>query len=274
MELEKSSNSDKPMSNKIYIDCSDPSFFRLHSFLVETKNPSTLILNAMYANNISVVLKFNYPQYAVNEFDMSVRLENLPNYIKFFCMFECGESLRNILLNKNDLSNYEICKVQGKNVGVLVMKYYLLGSVESYTWNEDNFSVLKNVMLQVIYASLYAYSLCKFVHGNLYSRNVLLEPKMYPDMNIYYGSKFLTIDTYQAIIMDFEKSTTEQKPREFMLDGIVKFILLTFQSLKFFVVCDNARLYDTKFIDGNDFDYYQEFYEIINQASIRVKNNF
>lgn len=268
MELEKSPYSGKAISNKMVIDCSDPSFFKLQNLLYRSNNDGVMILNAMYANNIKVVLKFNSPFAVENEYRMSYILDSFPNYIKYLRAFDCAVSIQNILSNKDDLENYGMCKSQGKNIGVLVMKYYPLGSIDSYAWNKENFELLKNIMLQVIYASIYAYEKKQFVHGDLHLGNVLLEFKNH-DV-IHYGSKFLNIDNVQAIIMDFENSTTGIKTYKKMLEGITKFVFLTFQSIDFFVVHDNERLQNIKFINSINYDYYEEFYEIITQASIRA----
>jgi hypothetical protein len=83
----------------------------------------------------------------------------------------------NIINNKQDISNYKICNYGDEKIGILVMKYYKLGCVNDYEWNENNFNILKNIIKQVVFAVIQAYKIKGFIHGDLHCGNVLLKSK-------------------------------------------------------------------------------------------------
>lgn len=268
MELEKSINSSKQISDKILINCQDPSFYKLQHLMYKLNN-NAIVSNAIGDPNINIVLKFNVCFCVKNEYAMSVHLDQFPNYIKYMCSSNCADNTQNILSGKDILENSEMCNVHDVSTGVLVMKYYPLGSVASYTWNEDNFELLKNVMVQVIFSALYAYETKYFVHRDMHARNVLLEPKFYD--NIQYGQRTLGIGELQAVIMDFEGSIIGKKARKQMLNDIIANFIssIFFTDITPFVIdLDNVQLQRIKIIDDDDYDYYHAFYEIVTQASI------
>jgi hypothetical protein len=190
------------------LKCEEPSYYKLTDFLYTSNNEQAIVLKALYEYNINVVLKFGINEYIEKEYDICNKLLKLPNFIKYFCMIKCNDNIKNIINNKDTISNYKMCHYGDKKISILVMKHYYLGCLDNYDWNENNFDILKNVIKQVIFAIIYAFDTFGFIHGDLHSGNILLKPKRNDIIN--YGKKILFVDNLEAIIMDFEKSKLNQ----------------------------------------------------------------
>ena len=89
------------------------------------------------------------------------------------------------------------------------MKEYNLGSINNYNWNPNNIHLLKNVIKQVIFATILAFDKIVFVHEDLHCGNILLKPKR--NCEIKYNNKVLVLDKLEIIIMDLEKSKWKNK---------------------------------------------------------------
>jgi hypothetical protein len=107
-----------------------------------------------------------------------------------------------------------VCNPNGSNVfGYIVMPYYSLGDLHKQLWKRETLNQLKNILAQTSYAVLYAFETCGFVHNDLHLYNILIRKTK--KKQLHYGDIGLDIDTYYAIIMDFEKSTLHQgNPRD------------------------------------------------------------
>ena len=226
MELYKTEYSTaigKGKLDKILLNCKNDSYYKLKDFLYTSQNNQAIVLNALYQCNIDVVLKFGYIDSFIKEYDISTELNGLPNFIKYFCKIECNDDIKNIINNKDNISNYKICNYGDNKIGILVMKYYNLGCVNDYEWNDNNFNILKNIIKQVIFAVIYAYKTKGFIHGDLHCGNVLLKIKR--NCSIQYESNNLIIEKYEAIIMDFEKSKINETNKiNILFRNIDKFI--------------------------------------------------
>lgn len=209
--------------DKVLLKCEEPNYYELTNFLYISQNEQALILRSLYECDVNVILKFGVLESIEKEQYISHELLNLPNFIRYFCVIKCNENIKNIINNKNTISKYKICNYGDNKIGILVMKEYNLGSVENYYWNKDNFSILKNIIKQVIFSILYAYDTKRFIHGDLHSGNVLLKPKRNEEIN--YNGKILQINEFEVVIMDFEKSKLNQKNKiRDVISNICKFI--------------------------------------------------
>ena len=146
------------------------------------------------------------------------------------------------------------------NWGVLVMKEYNLGSVDNYDWNENNISLLKNVIKQVIFSILYAYNKIGFIHNDLHSGNVLLKHKR--NCEIIYEDKLFVLDKLEVVIMDFEKSKLNQKNKiTELIKNILKFITIIISTcLKNDLIfnIDINKINRLKSILNENINYYDE----------------
>ncbi len=79
--------------------------------------------------------------------------------------------------SENMITTYYLCKNGTVEIGILTMSYYNLGSIGSYDWNDQNITLLKNVLRQSIYAYLFAYYQIGFIDGDFHCDNILLKNK-------------------------------------------------------------------------------------------------
>jgi serine/threonine protein kinase len=92
------------------------------------------------------------------------------------------------------LSNDELKKnhIHNNLNKVLVMPYYMKGSIGKYNWNIDNFHLLKSLLKEIFIALNTAYDLIGFIHNDTHLDN------------------FLISDENKVVIMDFENSLIDE----------------------------------------------------------------
>jgi len=268
MELYKteySSSRGKGKLDKVLLKCKDTSYYKLNKFLDISKNEKSVVINALYDNKVDIVLKFGILNFIEKEYNTSKELYELPNFIRYFCMIECNDQIKNIINHKGNILNYKMCHYGSELVGILVMKHYKLGCINNYDWNESNFSILKNAITQTIFAIIYAYEAKGFIHGDLHCGNVLLKPKK--NNVIIYGNKQLEIEDLEVIIMDYEKSRINEKDKIVdLIKNIDKFIssIITSNDMKLNIDYDRNKLISLKSILNESINYYDEVEKIIN----------
>jgi len=274
MELYKTeftSSRGKGKLDKVLINCKDISYYKLKEFLYTSKNEQSVVINALYDNNVDIVLKFGILNYIEKEYNISKELYELPNFIRYFCIIECNDQIKNIINHKETISNYKMCHYGSNSVGILVMKHYKLGCIYNYDWNESNVNILKNVLHQVSFAIIYAYETKGFIHGDLHCGNILLKPKK--DSVVKYGDKQLEINTLQVIIMDYEKSKINEKDKiHYVINDIKKLFssidIMSNIKIKINIDYDYNKLIRLKSVFIENINYYNEIDEIINSMII------
>ena len=267
MELYKTEYSQtkgKGKLDKVLLNCEESNYYKLIEFLYISQNNQALILKTLYDNKLNLVLKFGILESIQTEYLISQELNNLPNFIRYFCKIECNDNIKKIINNKETIMNYKMCHCGNDPVGILVMKYYPLGCINDYDWNESNFNVLKNVIKQVIFAILYAYETKEFLHNDLHCGNILLKERR--NKEIKYGNKLLIIDDLEVIIMDFEKSKLNQVEKILELfRNINKFItsVTSSNNMKLNIFYDTSKLKKLKeeLINKNIINY--DLFEVI-----------
>lgn len=268
LKTEHSKDKGNGKLDKVLIKCDEPNYYKLNEMLYVSQNEQALIIKALYDYNINIVLKFGILESIRKEYLISLELLDLPNFIRYFCMFVCDDNIKNIINNKQTISNYKMCHYGDKSIGIIVMKEYNLGSIENYDWNELNFDLLKNIIKQVLFAIIHAYKTKGFIHGDLHSGNVLLKPKKTDFIN--YGGKILFIDNLEAIIMDFEKSKfgRDNKSVE-LLRNIDKLFtsIINSNNMKININYDRNRLIKLKSVFLENTDYINEIENIINDMN-------
>lgn len=167
------------------------------------------VLLASLHNYKDVVVKFGKVDEMQKEYDLGHQAyrHQVPNFMRFLCSFSCNDSVRDIENRDFSVHNF-VCKGLGDQLGILVMPYYPLGSLDKYAWSRGNLHVLKNVLHQVVFAMLYAYERFSFVHGDMHVGNVLLRASK--KKQIAYGSRTLLCLGLYAMVMDVGRSY--QKP--------------------------------------------------------------
>ena len=262
--------------DKVLLKCEEPNYYKLTEFLYTSQNEQALILKALYKSNINLVLKFGILESIEKEYAVSQELFELHNFIRYFCLIKCNDTqenkldlfsgarrddIKNIINNKNTISNYKMCHYGDNQIGILVMQEYNLKSIENYSWNENNFDILKNVIKQVVFSIIYAYETKGFIHGDLHSGNILLKPNGNNIIN--YGVTQLLILDLEAVIMDFEKSKLNQQNK---INELVRNIDKLFTS----IIYSNNMILDinynrNKLISLKILSISSDFYIIIEQ---------
>ena len=270
LKTEHSQNKGIGKLDKVLLKCEESNYYKLTEILYTSHNEQALILRALYECDINVVLKFGILESIEKEYKISQELYELPNFIKYFCLIKCNENIKNIINNKNTISNYKMCHYGDNEVGILVMKEYNLGSIENYNWNENNFNILKNVIKQVIFSILLAYEKKGFIHGDLHCGNVLLKPKR--NCEIIYKNKILVLNELEVVIMDFEKSKIYSKNNINELfhniDKFISSIFITCNKNNIFIYIDRYKLIKIKSSFESIDDYYNEIENIIDNMNV------
>jgi len=273
MELFKSEYSDNKGNgklDKVLLKCQETNYYKLTEFLYTSQNEQALILKALYECDINVVLKFGILESIEKEYYISQELLDIPNFIRYFCLIKCNDNIKNIINNKNTISNYKICHYGDNQIGILVMKEYNLGSIDNYIWNEQNFELLKNVIKQVIFSIIYAYNKKGFIHGDLHTGNILLKPKR--NCLINYENKTLNLNDLEVVVMDFEKSKLQQKNKiTDLIKNILKFmtnIISTCLKNDLIVNIDIDKVIKLKSIFNENINYYNELDNIIDNITL------
>lgn len=225
------------------------------------------MLNALFDYRVNFVLKIcSMVEMAEHEYRISKKLYDLTNYIICPHTMTCNDKIKNIIENEQNIADYQLCNYGTDQVGIVVMKYYKLGSINNYGWSNTNLDILKNIIKQVVYASLYSCEIIGFSHGDLHPGNVLVKPKTHPVIN--YGSKHLIITEYEAVIMDFGKSkTSNTSPTSNVVLGLVKFIQQIVQkenpAISAIVVYDVQMLNFIRKRSTESIDFYEYFTLVI-----------
>lgn len=152
-----------------------------------------------------VVVKVQQFDAANNEYNVQQKLKisELQGFVDFECIFTCDGDRKYIesFSYFNDASR--LCKAKGYNMGIIIMPYYKNASFESFlkTYKEqDKIDKAKHIIASVIKNVFNAFTLSQFTHGDLFSKNVVLD------------------DEYNPIIIDFEKSLFNNNLMRFLMD--------------------------------------------------------
>jgi len=229
MELNKSEFTyGKGKLNKFMLDCKNDieKYTLLIDVLYKSDNFNAAIIKTLFNNKKNIVLKIGFVNAIKKEYDIALQLREQTNFIRYYCIFDCNDNIINIINNEKIISNYKICNYGNEPIGILIMNYYKEGSIGDYEWNKENLEILKNVLLQTIFALIYAYEEYGFMYGDLHINNILL--KKCKNKEINYNNHKIIVNELEAKIMDFEKSKINEKNS---FDKVIKNILVLLSSL-------------------------------------------
>ena len=194
-------------SRKYKLDCRAPtnSWLELTRLIRGKYIDEMIILEGVLKEYTNVVIKIGRTDILAKEYDVGKRLQNYPNFIRYYCNFNCLDTNDNL----EDLVHghlKRVCTSDGQvSIGVLVMPYYILGDIGNYVWREEELGLLKNVLKQICFGLIYAYEKTGFLHNDEHLGNILL--RITNKKSIRYGDLELPLDNLYAVITDFEKST-------------------------------------------------------------------
>lgn len=164
------------------------------------------VLLGSLQNYKEVVIKFGREEEINQEYQHSlIAYENkVPNFIGFLCRFSCEDNIESIKTRHFEIEPF-ICKNPGSTIGVIVMPYYPLGNLQQYPWNRSNFSILKNILLQIGFALLTAYERFQFIHNDLHVGNILLRKSKKTQLQYEHNQTIHIMGIY-PMVMDFGRS--------------------------------------------------------------------
>lgn len=272
MELHKTEYSESKgigKLDKVLLNCIDHNYYNLIEYLYKSQNEQSVIIKALYDNKLKIVLKFGYKKNSDNEYNIGKELLDLPNFIRFFCLIECNDDIKNIINQEGNIMNYKMCHYGEEKIAIIVMKYYKLGSLDNYNWNKENFIILKNIIKQVLFAIIYAYQSKGFIHNDLHTGNILLKNNKKKD-DILYGDKILKIYELEAVIMDFERAKINDFDNKILLLKSIDKFIMSINGLRLkndiFI---NININKIKKIFKNNENYYDGIDKIIDNIQYR-----
>jgi len=194
-------------SRKFKLDCKAPTddWLELTRVIQSSYFDEIIILEGVLKESANVVIKIGRTDILAKEYDVGKQLQELPNFIRYYCNFNCLDTKDNLTgLVQGRLKN--VCTDGGKiNIGVLIMPYYILGDIGNYKWREEELGLLKNVLKQICFSLMYAYETIGFLHNDEHLGNILL--RITNKKSLRYGDLELPLGDLYAVITDFEKST-------------------------------------------------------------------
>lgn len=141
-------------------------------------------------NTSSVVVKVQLRDAAEKEYNFinNEKLKDLNGFIKYECYFEC-DGTKDYIESYSTMKELKICNAKGNGMGIIVMPYYKNGSLEDVI-KSGNITItqLIEVIIQVLDVYYKAFIKSRFVHGDFFTKNILID------------------DGGKPIIIDFEKS--------------------------------------------------------------------
>lgn len=213
---------------------------------VLVKNPDYPLLKLLYEEGVRFVIKSQCEKLTNHEFIIGRELGKLPNYQK--CVCQCT----------NCFTDESMCMPIYN-----IFSYESMGSLGNFLLESHSLSTFKNILKQVIFASLYSYEKMYFIHGNLHVHNVLLRKRDVSDICFNYGNQMLkSSNGLEAIICDFEHSTMR---RINSLNDVHNSIMSFLRSVQKCFTC--LIVIDMDVSPSND--YWSHYENIIEQIDIK-----
>jgi hypothetical protein len=215
MELLRSSSSHKTntQSIKFKLSCQEKitalspttqPWLTITKLLAYTSGNVAVLQGLLTSPTKNVVVKFGDVQEIQKEYQVCERLfhANLPGFIKFLCAFTCADNFKTIL-QQNFVTRPYICNGSGNGIGCIVMSYYPLKSLDTYSWKKHQIALFKNVLTHVCFTLCYAYETIGFVHTDLHAGNVVLRETK--KKIIHYGQIELPLLGIYGMVMDLQR---------------------------------------------------------------------
>nr|QOI90465.1 hypothetical protein HWQ62_00329 [Pyramimonas orientalis virus] len=185
---------------KYYINCSSSVVSKITSKeLIAINDRDVTIIKAVldsyqHFQNKHIVVKLGLSHQTVKkEYDIGVKLKNIPGYIKYICLFECLDSTH---------KTTDICTDKDPNKHVIIAPYIKNGSVRETNWK--NYNKLKSILKQCVLSLLYAYNQFGFVHNDLHLDNILFCNTT--KTNIDFKEHSIVSHGVKTVLIDFDMS--------------------------------------------------------------------
>lgn len=152
-----------------------------------------------------VIVKIQNSANALQEYDIQQKLKEaeVDGFISFQCFAKCTGD-KDYIESFAFLNDYtRLCKSKGHTMGIIIMPYYKNKSFESFLKDckhPEYVAKAIDITIQIIQNMFRSYEKTGFTHGDLFSKNVVLD------------------DNYDPIIIDFEKSNFNSNLMRFWRD--------------------------------------------------------
>jgi len=141
-------------------------------------------------NTQNIIIKAQIEVEAQKEYTIQEKLKGCHGFIKYTCIFTCGHD-KEYIEKFSHVKDEKLCKLHGNTMGVIIMPYYSNGSLEDYlkqNKSSNKSSQIKEILIKIIENYVKAYTQHGFTHGDLFTKNIVLD------------------DNIEPVIIDFEKS--------------------------------------------------------------------
>ena len=115
LKTEYSENKGVGKLDNVLLKCEEPNYYKLTKLLYISLNEQAIILRALYESNINIILKFGILNGIDKEYEIIQKLFTLPNFKRYFCVIRCNDDIKNIINNKNNITNYKMCHYEVTN---------------------------------------------------------------------------------------------------------------------------------------------------------------
>jgi serine/threonine protein kinase len=153
-----------------------------------------------------IVVKIGDSDDIRREYEMSTQLQSIKGFVKYICFFQCNDNFRNI----PSADRTTLCKGEGRQMKVILMPYFPLGSIASFHWQNYTIEHFHTCLKHAILSMITAFFKLNILHGDFHIGNVLL--KKTKQKTISYSIPNLGFQTeiethgLRTWIMDFENS--------------------------------------------------------------------
>ena len=229
---------------------------------LKNKDGFQAILKGFFSNNNNkeVVVKIGDRNTLLKEYKIAELLKDIPGFIHYLTIINCKDNIQRY----TDLEVYKkICSnnESNKNMFLLIMDYYDLGSFEKYDWNKDNILLFKSCLKQIIICLYISFIKYHFLHIDNHLDNVLLKKTDKKFIKYDFEEFSIDVECYglEIIIMDFENSIISQGINTMYIEYFYKDI--------------ERILMEIKHTMNLNFSNLNEFIILVNQLTINKQLN-
>ena len=186
-----------------------------------------------------IVVKIGDAESIEYEYTNSTRIYFLKGFVKYICYFSCNDNFRDIPSSDRNT----LCKGPGGSMGVILMPYFILGSIAKYSWTNHTILQFHSCLKHSFLSILVLFYKANLIHGDFHPGNVLLKTIKQTDISYIIpeiGEYIIKTNGMRTWIMDYEnmqyanysnKDKTVQSFNDFYYD-IQKFFMLLYNTIK------------------------------------------
>jgi hypothetical protein len=225
--LQKSSNSNNPVSNKYHIKCTESSI--LENWL----NIMDDLKSIGFADENRAIFGT-----IINHSDFVIKIANSNTLLH-------DHYIAGILETNRVPGFIRYMDLQEENgVKIILMSYYADGNLKKYKWGPENYHVLKSSILQVVLSLMQAYQAAHITHNDIHLQNILLVPTTKKSVTYTVDNVDIEIPTYgmKILIMDFENALYSRGNWDGLLRDIGKLLASYILEIDEIEVADGFQL--------------------------------